>query len=179
MQLRIIFWLGAASLLLAAGAAGCGSTGKPARADKARVTLHDYRNGQRFELVGESHTDRVTYYSEVRTDAARKIQTDDAMAALLEHMDGKGLARYLKEGRAPRSAHQQLARAFEIERDGLTYHWAVGQRSSADERLAFNECVQPFLQLYNISTGFQTVENPRGPALFEEAGASSRSSGGL
>ena len=72
-----LFWLSLAVL------ASCASSGSSPSGDGANVlvVLHDYKNGQRFELASESHTDRVTYYSEERPDAVRKIQPDEVMSA--------------------------------------------------------------------------------------------------
>jgi hypothetical protein len=160
-----------ATLLLLPFLAACASSGGGGggRAQRLRVTLRDYTQGARFELVSESHTDRVTYYSQARSDAARKVQTDEVMRALVREIDGKGFGNHSQEGPAPSQGGRALSRSIEVERDGAVEHWPIGNGSQVDERQAFHVCVDEFLQLYNISASFQAVENPVGRDYFEES----------
>ena len=154
-------------LILVPLVSGCLSAGG---GGPTRVELEFYgERAQRFELVSESYTDRVAYYSTERTDAARKFQADEVMDALLEELDREGLERYLEPGPAPSQGHGVVTRAFEVERRGTTRHWAVGKGTEIGERQAFIACTQTFLQLYSQTAGFQTIHNEQGPAFFEKA----------
>lgn len=154
---------------LLALSSACAAGGSRDASDRLRVTLLDFAKNQRFELVSESHTDRVTYYSEERPDGARKIEADDVMRALVTELDRQGFERYHADGPAPAASHGVLTRSFEIDaEDGLT-HWAVGSGSPAEERIAFNECVKAFLQLYNFTSSYQSVDNEKGHEFFEDS----------
>jgi len=143
----------------------CASTGSPG-SDRILVSLFDYESGRRFELASESHTDRVEYYSTVRDDAARKIQLDAVMRQLIGELNGHELAEHAQEGPAPSRGGGAISRAFEIRTGERTRHWVVGSGTPAAERLAFNDCVHSFLQLYNSSASFQAVHNDEGASFF-------------
>lgn len=147
------------------GAAGGGSV----EATAIRVTLHDYGAAQRLELASEGHTDRVRYYSEARHDASRKVQTNEVMQALVEELNRQGFARYGVAGRAPSSGSSVISRALEIETDGVTSVWAVGSGSATaiDEKKAFHAAMAQFVDLYNLSASYQTIENPAGRDPFQ------------
>lgn len=148
-------------------AAGCASTG---HGKHLRVQLEYFgQRPQRFEIVSESYADRVAYYSEKRTDAARKFQSDEVMQALLDELDRRHLKRFQQPGRAPSDGRGVVKRAFEIERGGGVYHWSIGDGSEVDELQDFIECTQAFLQLYSSTPGYQTIENDEGAAFFEKA----------
>lgn len=156
--------LGAILLASCAGATASADGG----GERLRVLLQDYSAGQHFELASESHTDRVAYYSEVRSEAARKIQTDEVLALLVDELERQGFAEHAQAGRAPTRAGSAVTRALEIEDGDTTRHWLIGNGSPLEERKAFNECLAQFLDLYNISASFQTIDNPRGPEFFEQ-----------
>src|SRR5881628_3803421 len=94
------------------------------------VTLHDFRSGKRFELASESHTNRVEYYSDQRSDAARKVLPDQAMVAFVEELDHQGFGKHARTGHAPAVAQGDMIRwGLEVEsRSGQT-HWLVGTGS--------------------------------------------------
>lgn len=164
--------LAAALLCAAALFAACSGAGTRADAGKGarlRVTMRDYGLAQVFELASESHTDRLAYYSSVRSSASRKVQTDDVMELLVDQLDSDGFERYAQPGRAPSSGGAALSRALEIEAGDVTSHWVIGSGSPVAERKAFNECLETFLGLYNVSASYQTVENPHGHEFFEHA----------
>ncbi len=169
-----------ALLALVLGAVSCasGSSSRPPAPDglARRVTLYDYAVGRHFELVGESHTARVEYYSQKRSDAARKVQTDEVMAALLEKLGDEGFVRFAQAGRAPSQGGQLITRALEVQSDDGVRHWAVGKGSNPEERIAFNACMSPFLELYNLSQSFQAIENSEGSEYFDKAQAPGRNS---
>ena len=149
------------------------ANGEPALDHLVRQTFALQR--QHFELASESHTDRVTYYSELRSEAARKIQTDEVMALLVEEIENDGFERYAQEGRAPSRGGEAVTRAIEIENGDRTEHWLIGNGSSVEERKAFNECLTEFLEMYNISASFQSVANPVGHEYFDREGAKAAS----
>ncbi len=161
--LRVLFAL-LLGLLSACASAGAGGAG-----DRLRVTLLDFAQGQRFELVSESHTDRVAYYSEERRDGARKVEADDVMQALVTELGRQGFGRYHADGAAPTSGHGVITRSFEVESDAGLQHWAVGGGTEPEERIAFNECVKAFLELYNFTSSYQTVDNEKGHGFFEDS----------
>ena len=139
-----------------------------------RVTLRGYSSGQLFELVSESHTNRVDYYSQSRADAARKIQADEVLEALIDEMESRGFDRHAKSGRAPtQAATKAVSWGFELEVGDEITHWLTGSGAPDEERLAFQECMSAFLQLYNVSASYQTIENPEGPEFFDEPRAGS------
>ena len=169
----------AASLLTAPllGLVASCAGGPQVRADETaaiRVTWRDYGTGQRFELVSESHTDPVELYSEARADASRKVQVGPAMLALLDYFHTEDYDEVAREGRAPRDGRGLVTRALEVERDGRVTHLAVGQGSPARERELLNACTQGFLELYNATQAFQTVENRGGANLFDSQASGGR-----
>ncbi len=156
-------------LALGCGLAACASTPHGARGGACLVTLHNYKNGQRFELASESHTSRVEYYSQARGDAVRKVQTDDVMAALVDELERQGLQEHGQRGRAPTIGSGAVIRwGFELERGGESSHWLIGPGSSSADWQAFQQCRDTFLQFYNTTVSFQTVNNESGKKLFED-----------
>jgi len=158
---------------------GCASSGSSSPGGKARlrVSLHDFAHDQLFELVSVSHTSPVDYYSKERSDASRKIQTDEAMDAMLNELEKRGFDEYLKDGPAPTSGHGVVARSFEVERGGSLSHWEVGKGSPPEELKAFNDCFLAFLQVYNITSSFQSVQNDKGDAFFQDSKARTATGG--
>lgn len=133
------------------------------------VRLQDFRTGERFELASESHTDRVAYYSGERRDADRKVQSDEIMSALVSELDNQGYGAHARTGRAPNLGSSEVVRwGLEVESDSTQTHWLVGTGSQPADWKAFQKCRDMFLQLYNITVSYQTVQNPEGKAYFED-----------
>ena len=137
------------------------------------VTLHDYKNGSRFELASESHTDRVDYYSSERQDAIRKIQTDEVMGAFVAELDKQRFGEYARTGPAPRigsadSAREALRWGLELVGPAGKLHWLVGKGSTPTDWEDFQSCRSMFLQLYNATMSYQTVTNSKGGQFFDE-----------
>jgi hypothetical protein len=133
------------------------------------VTLHNYRGGERFELASESHTERVAYYSSARTDAARKVQTDEVMQAFLRELERLGLEEHARVGRAPAGAASAVIRwGLEISSGERQVHWLVGTGSAQEDWRAFERCRDTFLQLYNSTVSYQSVQNESGKAFFDD-----------
>jgi hypothetical protein len=166
-RLRVLLVLAACALAACASSPSGGA--KVGSGAAVLVTLRDYERGTQLELASESHTSRVEYYSQTRQGAARKIQTDPIMEALLEELERQGLKDHLRQGRAPAVGGGDVIRwGLELERGGTRAHWLIGPGSSADDWRAFQQCRDTFLQLYNITVSYQTVQNPDGKAFFED-----------
>ena len=170
---RVLLALGAC---VTAALAACASSGSAEQGDERAVlvALRDYRQKRVFELASESHTDRVEYYSHARKDAARKIQSDEVMGALLEELERQGLEDHEKVGPAPSTGAASsgvLEYSLEIERGSTSAHWLIGQGTLPEETLAFQQCAKTFLELYNVTLSLQSVENPEGRALFDRSKA--------
>ena len=154
-------------LLLLPGCAGPGSGG--GSGEFLRVALRDYRADARFELVSEGDTDRLKYYSKAREDAGRKFQTDEVMTALVEHLDDEGFSDFAQAGKAPTTGSNVLALSFEVEQGTVIRCWPIGSGSDPGELEHFKTCVRDFLDLYNVSQGFQAVRNPEGHDLLNNS----------
>lgn len=159
------------SCLLLAALAACASSGSDSSGHGANVlvVLHDYKNGQRFELASETHTDRVAYYSSERGDAVRKIQPDEVMAACVGELERRGYDAHSKDGRAPSIGANDVVRwGLEVENEGQRSNWLVGTGSAADEWKDFQACRDFFLEVYNNTVSYQTVRNATGKQYFED-----------
>jgi hypothetical protein len=152
-------------LLVACASSGAASDSRAAML----VTLHDFKTGERFELASESHTERVSYYSDARRDAARKVQTDEIMSAFVGELERQGLSAHAQPGRAPTVASGgAISWGLELESEAQRTHWLVGKGSPAEDWQEFQRCRDTFLQLYNITVSFQAVQNDSGRGFFEE-----------
>lgn len=153
-------------LLLAA----CASSGSTEDGDAAvLVTLFDFKSGSRFELASQTHTDRVAYYSDARADAVRKVVSDEFMAAFVDALEGQGLADHARSGQAPSIASGgTISWGLEVERGKTREHWLVGKGSDLAAWQDFQKCRDLFLELYNYTVSFQTMENRNGKGFFDE-----------
>lgn len=157
--------------LLLLGSVACSSTGsgRARGGHRVLVTLRDYRSNLPLELANETHTDRVSYYSHERHDAARKVQTDEVIGALVDELDGRGFEAHASAGDAPAAARPDVVRwALAIEIDGQSKHWLVGPGTPADEWKAFQSCRDAFVQLYNVTVSYQSLQNASGGGLFKD-----------
>jgi len=134
------------------------------------VTLRNFKSGERFELASESHTKRVEYYSGQRTDAARKIQSDEVMSAFLDELERQGFSAHAQPGKAPSIASGDVIRwGLELEHGEDHRHWLIGTGSAGDDIAAFQKCRDTFLQLYNVTVSYQTVHNDTGKQYFQDS----------
>ena len=146
-----------------------GSGGKGEDGTELIVTLHNYRGGGQFELASESHTDRVAYYSSARSDAARKVQTDEVMNAFLRELQRLGLEQHARTGKAPQAPQGDVIRwGLEVASGERHVHWLVGTGSTPEDWQAFERCRDTFLQLYNSTVSYQAVQNDSGGAFFDD-----------
>ncbi|MEM7308062.1 MAG: hypothetical protein AAF682_15390 [Planctomycetota bacterium] len=154
-------------------AAGCSSTGGGSggsgESRSLSVSLIGYGSAP-FTLVSESNTSRVELYSAKRTDASTKVQTDEVMIALYEHLEDLGYEGYANPGSAPREGSGALGfnRAIEVVHEGQSSWWPLRADSGADERTAFATALKDFLDIYNLTHGFQSVTNEGGDGLFDQ-----------
>lgn len=126
-----------------------------------RVRVTSYRSGQAFELVNETHTDRVELYSSKRTSAETKVQTDEVMDELLAQMRRSGFFDAAEPGLAPAASVAGLTRAIEVETPEGSWHLLMGTGTEPREQEVFETCFAGFLDLYNATYQLQSVEPTR------------------
>jgi hypothetical protein len=161
---RFVLSLIALGLLVLAGA--CGSTeestdGRPAKTgEPLRVLFQQYAPAQKFELVNDSHSERVEMYSSAKKidEAYVKVTTDEVLREVCVMLDDNGFATRAAPGSAPASSDGSISRAFEVERNGKTSFWAIGRGANPDEAKRFNDCMSGFLAIYTNTYGLQAVE---------------------
>jgi len=158
----------ACALSLSLSATGCASSGSSGgKGEKVRISLRGYKGNQFFELVSESHTNPVEYYSQARTSAARKIIDDELVVALAKEMGKRGFKKNKKPGRAPSQGGSVLTWGIEVARDSGVDHWVVGRGTPGDEMIAFGKVHTVFLEVYNAYNSYQTVTNQSGRNIFD------------
>lgn len=125
-----------------------------------RLLLRDYRTMQEFEIVNDAYDDRIAFYSQKRNrgQTMRKFQSDGELNGMLGFLDDQGWGKYSQTGNAPSDGAAVITSAFELERDGKTTHWKIGNGSEADMRQAFLDCKLTFVSFYQATQGFQTVD---------------------
>jgi hypothetical protein len=144
------------------GKAMAGPEGTP-----LRIAYISYRNGQRIELVNEAHTDRVEQYSEVRTNADRKVQTNDVMAGLVEVLYEYGYGKYEVPGAAPTEGAGRWAWAIEMEGAGGINHVLAGPGLGQEEQEDLIRYAAAIVDTYNATYGLQAVEVTPGQSPFQ------------
>jgi len=163
------FVLRAVAGLLLAVACGCSSAGSGDKAGPPRsiaVSLIGYGPAP-FELVSASRTSPVELYSEERPSASTKVQVDEVMEALIEHLDELGFDGYARPGTAPQDGGQAFAKAIQVEEEGRQAWWPLQPTAGKAELKSFNTAVRDFLQLYNQTQGWQSVDNTLGGEYFD------------
>ena len=146
----------------------------PSEERAVRVSLIGYGRPS-FVLVSNSHTSRVELYSDERGAPSRKVQTDEVMGALVAHLDDLGLAEFATAGRAPRADDTRFLWAFEIEDEGQRRWWPLGGATPADEQRAFAAARADFIDLFNLTQAFQSVDNEIGADYFDVKNREARS----
>lgn len=162
-------------LLLAALAAGLGacasdagtSGGAALTGNPQRVAFIDYRSKQRLELVNESHTGRIELYSETRSDASRKVQTDEVVAGLVDMMKDKGFERLALVGAAPAGGDATLAIAVELEEDGEVRHVRGLRGMEPNDHKAVMTMYKGIIDIYNATYSLQAVQKRPGEEVFK------------
>jgi hypothetical protein len=144
---------------------GCSSTraaAPPAVGVPVRIRALSYTSDQAFELVNETHTDRVELYSSVRSSAETKVQTDEVVDEVLAYFEKLGFFEDAQPGLAPPSAPAGVVRAIEVDSPGRQVYMGIGAQSPKEEQAVFNQCFAAFLQVYNETYQLQAVDQDPG-----------------
>ncbi len=132
-----------------------------------RIAFRDYRSGQNLELVNQSHTAPADLYSSLQTSAARKVQTDEVIEALYEHMRGQGFETHSKPGDSPAQSDGAIVAGMEVEDARGSRHWMAFKGQDAKEKAALMECAKAFVDTYNLTYALQSVDVPPGQDPFK------------
>jgi hypothetical protein len=150
-------------------ATGCSSSAaKKSNGAERRVALHDYRNGQRFELLDEGQHSRLDQYSQVRSNANTKIQTGEVMQALAEFLRANGFDEFAQNGPLPAESVAGVAWALELTEGSQTRH-VIGYPSGLDAAglQRVRNLRIAFLETYNDTYSLQAVEVKPGETPFK------------
>ena len=139
---------------------GCASSSQSVSAigQPARIRIVSYTSGQAFELVNESHTDRLELYSETRSNAATKVQTDEVVDEVLDYFDDLGLYDLATAGLAPPLGDTRYTRVIEIDTPGRQLHLGLDGTTSREDQVVFEKCFAGFLDVYNATYQLQSVD---------------------
>lgn len=131
------------------------TTGHP-----VRVRYVAYLSQQNLEIVNESHSDPHDLYSKkLSVNAVKpKVQTDEVMEALLERFAELGATKRFQPGAAPATAPSRAAQALEVETEAGVKCWVVRETSPEAERAEFRGVVSDFVNLYNSTVQYQSVD---------------------
>jgi len=140
---------------------------KPSPNGPLRVGYTDYRSDQVLELVNESHTGRVEQYSKVGESANRKVQSDEIMDALIEHLDEQGFAKLAQPGHSPTKGDGRWLWSIEIERARGPSFVAVPPGLTAAEIKPYIAIKAAFVETYNATYGLQAVKVKAGETPFK------------
>jgi len=152
-----------ATLCAACASSGGGSGGPPR---PIAISLVGY-GAAPFELVSESHTSRVDLYSAELPTAATKVVNDEVMVALLEHLEELGYRGYSRPGQAPEANGKALVKSIQVDENGAKTWWPLVETASVQELKAFQTAMRDFIDLYNISQSWQSVDNTLGGEYFD------------
>ena len=164
------------ALLACALATACSSTGgsgarsssvQEAKGQPILLVFTDYRTGARMELANESHTDRIKQYSEPRSDANRKVQSDDLMKGLVAYLDDQGFSKDATPGDPPYMTGGDLRWTLQITRPFGESYVAESQTSSTREKLRLRIYSKAFLDTYNHTQAWQAVQIESGRMPFK------------
>lgn len=141
-----------------------------------RVTFVDHKSGVKVGLLNEATTDRSSYYSEARLDAAYKVVPDLDMGVLLKQLGDFGLFQdaLQSDGRV-RGARMTV----QVDRGGRLYTLAYVAKDTADRRQQVLDCSLAIQALYNNHSAYQQIKNDQGAAIFQEGRQVPAGSGGF
>ena len=153
--------------LLASAAGACAAPGPSTPDGQGRALRVSLLTGSgNFELVSTAHTSRVDLYSAQRDAASSKVQTDEVMEALVEHLGDLGYRAHARPGSAPKPGGS-VATVIEVQEEGKSSWWGVGAGTPVSERKDFLAVQSDFLNLYNMTQGYQSITNEIGGDFFE------------
>ena len=156
--------------------AACSSTGNSGGSGETRavsVTLLGYGSDP-FQLVSDSHTSRVDLYSTETRNPSTKVQDDDVMIAMVEHLDELGFNDFARPGSAPADGGRAFSRAIQVDVEGTRAWWPLTAGAGQSEIRNFNTAIRDFLALYNLTAGYQSVQNELGGDFFDQKRPGSR-----
>jgi len=151
------------------------SSGTAALDAPVRVTLTQWHDGQYFELVNDRYTtevesqSRVELYSAVRSDAQRKVQSDEVTAELLKFFDDHGFDELSTAGHAPapKVGATDGGWTIEVEESGqVRFALTVGR--TAEDKVALLTMIQAFFEIWNNTFSLQSVEIEEGQSPFQQ-----------
>lgn len=128
----------------------------------------EYRPGVRLELVNPSHTTPVDQYSKVRADAARKVTSEEWMDELVKFLRKQGWEEEARSGPAPSGAQSSCKWALELVGPGGTTHVVQPLSTQGDSLERLRVLRAAFLDTYNATPGFQTVQTESGKLPFKQ-----------
>jgi hypothetical protein len=131
------------------------------------MTFVDYRTGAKLELVNQSHTDALELYSTPRADAARKVQTDELMIDLWDFLRDSGYGSFAVEGAAPPVQSKAFLWSLEVEGQHGFSHVREETTLPDDKKEELRRLSYGFLQTYNATQGWQTIETKPGEVPFK------------
>ena len=155
--------------LLAQACQSSSSSGepKPSPNGPLLVSYTDYRSAQVLELVNESHTGRVEQYSKTSDSANRKVQSDEIVDALIEHLDDEGYSKLSQAGHAPSKGDGRWLWSIEIERTGGSTYVAMPAGLTPEQKAPYRALWDSFLATYNATYGLQAVKVKTGETPFK------------
>jgi hypothetical protein len=163
------FALASALSLLSLACQSSSSSGEPQPSPNGplRVAYTDYRSAQVLELVNESHTGRVEQYSKTSESANRKVQSDEIVDALIEHLDDEGYTKLSQVGHAPSKGDGRWLWSIEIERTGGSTFVAMPAGLTPEQKTPYRAMWDSFLATYNATYGLQAVKVKAGETPFK------------
>ena len=153
-------------------AVACSSTGTRA-AKAARVSFVDFRLGTVLTIVNESHTDRLEFYSQERTDTSTKVASDEVLGALIEYIDEQGFGKFARGGPAP-SQSDDWTQSIEVSDGDGARHMLVRSGVTADQASTFRGSRDAFISIYNNVYQAQAIQVDPGEQPFKQAVPPSR-----
>ena len=149
------------------GSGGRSSSGDGAEGEPIILVYTYFQTGASMELANESHTNRLNQYSEPRSNANRKVQSDDLMKDLIDYLDAKGFSKEAIQGDPPYMTGGDLSWTLQLERPSGKSYVAESKTSSTREKRRLRIYSQAFLSTYNATQGWQAVKIESGEMPFK------------
>ena len=156
-----------ALLSLACQSTATTGTPKPSPNGPVCIAYNDYRSAQTLELVNESHTGRVEQYSKVGESANRKVQSDEIVDALLDHLGKQGYGKLAQAGHAPVNGENHWLWSLAVERSSGVSFVAMPSGLTTEQKQPYRVLWDAFLATYNATYGLQSVKVKQGETPFK------------